>query len=158
MIVAPFLLAAQCLLCAGAGEGGEARAAVPLRVEVGAALDFDRVALTAPGGGSIRIDPRTRARTMGGAAANLGGLAMAGTATVRGEPGRAIRVDLPAAVSLRTPGGGRAEISELATDLPPAPRLGPDGSLSFSFGGRLDVGGDLDGEYRGRIAITVDYR
>lgn len=152
------LLAAQCLLCSETKPGEDEKPAAPLRVEVGAGLDFDRVALTAPTGGSVLIDPWSRARTLSGALSSLGGLAMTGTATVRGEPGRGVRVELPASVSLRTHAGGSAEISRLVTDLPPDPRLGPDGTLTFSFGGRLDVSGDLDGDYRGRVTITVDYQ
>lgn len=151
--------AAQCLLCA---PGDAARAsdapAIPLRVEIGSGLDFNRVALTAPGGGSVTIDPAGRTRSVSGALASLGGLFMAGTVTVRGEPGRGVRVDMPADVALRTPAGGSARIARLVTDLPLNPRLGADGTLRFSFGGRLDVSGDLDGDYHGRIAITVDYR
>ena len=52
----------------------------------------------------------------------------------------------------------RARIARLVTDLPPMPRLGADGTLRFAFGGRLDVSGDLDGDYHGRVAIPVDYQ
>lgn len=149
---------AQCLLCApGSSTIGSERAPAPLAVEIGSGLDFDRVAVGAPGGGSVSIDPVSRSRVVQGSLADLGGLVMTGSATVRGEPGRAVRVGLPGQVSLRSPGGGDARVSRLVTDLPAAPRLGPDGSLSFSFGGRLDVTGESDGDYRGRIAITVEY-
>lgn len=151
------VVAAQCLLCAGATTPGDAAPAVPLRVDVGTQLDFDRVAVAAPGG-SVRIDPSSRVRTVTGAVTSLGGLSMAGSATVSGEPGRAVRVTLPAAVFLRTRSGGSAEVRGIATNLPPAPRLGPDGRLSFSFGGRLEVAGDGDGDYQGRVEITVEYQ
>ena len=149
---------AQCMLCVPAPQARADAPAIPLRVEISAGLDFDRVALTAPAGGEVVIDPLGRTRTVSGALSTLGGLFMAGSVTVHGEPGRAVRVDLPASVDLRTPAGSTARITRLATDLPPAPRLGADGTLRFSFGGRLQVSGDLDGDYRGRIAITVDYQ
>lgn len=149
---------AQCLLCApGPAVPTGERAPAPLAVEIGSALDFDRVAVSAPGGGSVSIDPVSRVRMVEGALADLGGLVMTGSATVRGEPGRAVRIGLPREVSLHGTGGSGARITRLVTDLPNAPRLGSDGSLRFAFGGTLDVTGDDGGDYRGRIAITVDY-
>ena len=44
------------------------------------------------------------------------------------------------------------------TDLGAAPRLGIDGRLQFRFGGRLQVTGSADGDYRGRIPVTVEYQ
>lgn len=149
---------AQCLLCApGPTATTGQRAPAPLALEIGSGLDFDRVAVGASGGGSVSIDPVSRSRMVEGGLADLGGLVMTGSATVRGEPGRTVRIGLPGQVSLRSASGADARISRLVTDLPNAPRLGPDGTLSFSFGGRLDVTGEGDGDYRGRIAITVDY-
>lgn len=147
-----------CLLCApSAPPPASGRAETPIAVEIGAGLDFDRVTVTAPGGGSVDLGP-DGSRSFSGALAGLGGLAMVGTATVRGEPGRAVRIELPGSIILHGSTGSSARISRLVTDLPPAPRLGPDGALRFSFGGRLDVSGEADGDYRGRIAITVDYQ
>ncbi len=149
---------AQCLLCApGSVAAGRERADRPLEVEIGGALDFASVAVAAPAGGSVSIDPVGRSRVVRGALSDLGGLVMTGSATVRGEAGRAIRVALPDDITLRGTGGTSARVSRLVTDLPRAPRLGPDGTLTFAFGGSLDVSGDADGDYRGRIAITVDY-
>lgn len=148
------------MLCAATGDvstGAERREA-PLQIEIGSGLDFDRVAPTAPAGGSILVDPVNRRRVVSGALSSLGGLVMTGSATVRGEPGRPVRVSLPGAVNLTGPDGTVARINRLVTDLPPAPRLGIDGTLHFAFGGTLDVTGDLDGNYRGRIPITVDYQ
>jgi hypothetical protein len=48
-------------------------------------------------------------------------------------------------------------IEDLASDLPPNPRLDSTGSLQFRFGGRLEIGGDAEGEYRGGVPITVEY-
>lgn len=149
----------QCMLCNG-NDSTPAKDAPQrqLAVEVGTSLDFDRVAVAAPDGGSVELDPMNRSRLIRGGLTDLGGLAMVGTATVRGEPGRAVRVDLPRGVTLTSSDGSIARIDRLTTDLPPEPRLGPDGLLRFSFGGRLDVSGDAAGDYRGRIAITVDYQ
>lgn len=150
---------AQCLLCAPgtAAPAGE-RIDTTLAVEIGSGLDFDRVAVVAPAGGSVEIDPLGRSRHLEGALSNLGGLVMTGSAVVRGEAGRAVRVGLPGDVMLHGADGSSGRISRIVTDLPAAPRLGLDGTLHFSFGGRLDVTGDMDGDYRGRIAITVDYQ
>lgn len=159
MLLAPVAApaAAQCLLCTpGVAPPAGTRAPTPLAVEIGSGLDFDRVAGTA-NGGSVSIDPVSRSRIVEGGLSDLGGLVMTGSATVRGEPGRAVRVSLPTQVLLRGGGGSGARISSLVTDLPRAPRLGPDGALHFAFGGRLDVAGDEDGDYRGRIAISVEY-
>lgn len=151
--------AAQCLLCPPApNPPSNTRSEAPLAIEIASGLDFDRVAVTAPTGGSVAIDPTSRARTITGGLAALGGLSMVGNVTVRGEPGRAVRIDLPDNVLLIAADGSSARISRFVTDLPAAPRLGPDGILRFAFGGRLDVSGDADGDYRGRIAITVDYQ
>lgn len=155
----PAPLGAQCLLCTEpTAPGAPGRIDAPLAVEISSGLDFDRVAVTAPAGGSIVLDPVGRSRTVAGALANLGGLVMTGSATVRGEPGRAVRVSLPGEVILRGARGGDARISRLVTDLPAVPRLGPDGSLRFSFGGRLVVTRDMEGDYRGRVPITVEYQ
>ncbi|MBU0824201.1 MAG: DUF4402 domain-containing protein, partial [Alphaproteobacteria bacterium] len=54
--------------------------------------------------------------------------------------------------------GRTARVTDLVTDLSAAPRLGPDGRLQFRFGGRLQVAGADDGDYRGRIPVTVEYQ
>lgn len=152
-------LGAQCMLCpTDKSAPAPVRADTPLAVEISSGLDFDRVAVTAPAGGSVDIDPVGRSRLVQGALSSLGGMVMTGTVTIRGEAGRAVRISLPRDVVLRSAAGDSARVSRLVTDLPAAPRLGPDGKLDFSFGGRLDVTGDMDGDYRGRIAITVDYQ
>lgn len=150
---------AECMLCPpDAPAGSDVRPPAPLYIDIDSALDFDRIAVSAPAGGSVTLDAQGGARRISGALVDLGGLAMRGAAVVRGEPGRAVRIELPAEVVLRTGEGATARLSALATDLPPFPRLGPDGRLRFAFGGRLDVSGDADGDYRGRIGITVAYQ
>ena len=82
---------------------------------------------------------------------------MVGEAHVRGEPGRAIRVDLPPRIELYAMGGGRISIDEIVTDLTGAPRLDSAGNLSFRFGGRVRLNGSSDGDFRGNLPITVEY-
>ncbi len=154
--------AAQCLLCAPGVEAGAAprigpTAETPLRVEIETQLDMGRVAVGAAGG-EVEVDPVSGARRLRGALFDLGGFALSGVVSVRGEPGAAVRVVLPAAVDLESGSGRAARVTGLVTDLPPAPRLGPDGRLRFRFGGRLQVAGLDDGDYRGRIPVTVEYQ
>ncbi|MDQ3074897.1 MAG: DUF4402 domain-containing protein, partial [Pseudomonadota bacterium] len=86
-----------------------------------------------------------------------GARAMPGSVLIRGEPGRAVRVDLPGQVQLFGEGASSIRIDSLTTDLPSFPRIGDDGTLSFRFGGDLRLSGDSDGAYRGTIDITVEY-
>lgn len=165
LILGPALLvlgapaAAQCLLCAAPAAAGTAardEADAPLRIEISAQLDFSRVA-TGAGGGAVTIDPRSGTRRLSGNVQDLGGMALTGEALVTGTPGRGVRIFVPASIELDGDHGARARVSDLSTDLPPAPRLGPDGRLRFRFGGRLQVGASDDGNYRGRIPILVEY-
>ena len=133
------------------------KAEVPLRIDIETQLDMGRVAAGA-GGGEVEIDPVTRVRRVRGDVRDLGGYAVSGTVTVRGEPGAEVRVFLPASVDLESGSGGTARVTGLATDLGAAPRLGPDGRLIFRFGGRLQVAGASGGDYRGRIPVTVEYQ
>lgn len=152
---------AQCLLCTVPAPGADSLAHGsdaddrPLRVEVTADLDFSRL-VAGSGGGSLTIGANGGAQASG-AVAPLGGLGFSGQVRVEGAPGRNIRVDLPDEVVLTSSGGGIVRVRDLVTSLPAGARLGPDGRLEFSFGGRLDVTGDGDGDYRGRIEVTVSY-
>ncbi len=151
--------AAQCLLCAPDKASGAAarEAEVPLRVEVETRLDMGRVAVGATGG-AVTVDPVSGARRLSGDVVDLGGFALTGIVTVRGAPGAEVRVILPASVDLEGGHGRTARVTDLATDLSAAPRLGPDGRLQFRFGGRLQIAGADDGDYRGRIPVTVEYQ
>lgn len=151
--------AAQCLLCApDKADSAAARAAeVPLRVEVETRLDMGRIAVGAMGG-EVAVDPVSGARSLRGDVVDLGGFGLTGTVTVRGAPGAEVRVILPTSVDLEGGHGRTARVTGLATDLTAAPRLGPDGRLVFRFGGRLQIAGADDGDYRGRIPVTVEYQ
>lgn len=150
---------AQCMLCAqDKGAGITARKAeIPLRVDVETRLDMGRVAVGAMGG-EVELDPASGARRVRGDVVDLGGFALTGTVTVRGEPGAEVRVILPASVDLESGHGRTARVTGLVTDLSAAPRLGADGRLIFRFGGRLQVAGLDDGDYRRRIPVTVEYQ
>jgi hypothetical protein len=83
---------------------------------------------------------------------------MVGTARVRGTPGRTIRVELPRRIDLFSVSGGRISVDEVVSDLPSLPRLDSAGTLTFRFGGRVQISGDSDGDYRGDMPITVEYQ
>lgn len=162
LVAAPSGAGAQCLLCAkddGGVPGGSRAGAreTPLRVEIETQLDFSRVAVGAMGG-EVAIDPATGARRLSGQVVDLGGYAVSGVVSVRGAPGAALRVILPPTVDLESASGGRARVTGLVTDLAGVPRLGPDGRLRFRFGGRLRLDARDDGDYRGRIPVTVEYQ
>jgi hypothetical protein len=150
---------AQCMLCAqDKAAGMTARTAeVPLRIDIETQLDMGRVAVGAMGG-EVELDPASGTRRVRGDVVDLGGFALTGTVTVRGEPGAEVRVILPASVDLESGHGRTARVTGLVTDLSAAPRLGADGRLMFRFGGRLQIAGLDDGDYRGRIPVTVEYQ
>ena len=148
---------AQCRLCdqptttAAALDGS---ADVTLSVE--ASLDFDRVVLTGSNGGTATLLPNGERSASGGIAA-ISGRAMVGAVFIRGEAGRAVRVELPRSLQLFSLSGGQIAIHDIASDLPSLPKLDSAGNLSFRFGGRLTVTGDAEGDYRGDVPITVEY-
>lgn len=150
--------AAPCRLCDGSGEGLTATVptALPMALEVQTSLDFDRVILTGPSGGTARLAP-DGSRATSGALAALTGRAMTGEVVIRGEPNRQIRVDLPTRIDLFGFAGGALAITRISSDLPILPRLDGEGRLRVRFGGELFVSGDAEGEYRGDVPITVDY-
>lgn len=148
---------APCRLCtATPDETTNARAASPLRLQVETRLDFDKVVFQGKGRALIALSPGGVAR-LSGAATAAGARAMPGAVLVRGEPGRAVTIALPARVVLHGAGAGSIVLDSLVTDLPAFPRIGDDGTLAFRFGGDLKLEGDSDGAYHGTIDIQVDY-
>jgi hypothetical protein len=127
-----------------------------MALEVQTSLDFDRVILTGPAGGTARLTP-DGSRATSGALAALTGRAMTGEVVIRGEPGRQVRVDLPQRIELFGHSGGALAITRITSDLPIVPRLDGEGRLRVRFGGELFVSGDAEGNYRGDVPITVDY-
>lgn len=154
---APAPAAAQCRLCAApSAERTRDASANAIRLEIETGLDFDRLVVLAPGDGSATLRP-DGSRAVSGTIGAIGGRAMVGTAIIRGEPGRAVRIDLPSRIDLFSIAGGQIAIDDVVSDLPSLPRLDSTGVLSFRFGGRLIVSGDAEGDYRGDVPITVEY-
>ena len=148
---------AQCRLCekpTTAPEEDGKEAAIELQVEAG--LDFDRLVVMDAGEGSATLLP-DGTRQVSGSVDAISGRAMVGEARVRGEPGRAVRVDLPTRVDMYSLNGGRIMIDRISSDLPSIPRLDSAGKLTFRFGGRIRVSGNTDGDFRGDLPITVEY-
>ena len=154
---------AQCRLCAvspasdALSNATSDKREIPLQIEITANLDFSRLALLSGNGGVVSIDPMSGARQISGSIANLGGMALHGEGRLTGEPGRNVRVSLPERIQLSSANGSTAELEKLETNLPALARLDQAGRLIFSFGGKLRVRGNANGQFRGRIAITADY-
>lgn len=146
-----------CRLCDGSGDAlVDPVEKVPVAIQVETSLEFDRVILTGAAGGIARLGP-DGSRSTSGALAPMTGRTMNGEVLIRGEPGRAIRVDLPSRIDLFGYAGGTLTISRVTSDLAGMPRLDARGELRVRFGGELFVSGDAEGTYRGDVAITVDY-
>lgn len=149
--------AAQCRLCETPSTAPDSSAQQGrIQLEVETSLDFDKLILLGAGEGTATLRP-DGSHEVSGIIGSISGRAMVGSATVRGEPGRSVRVELPARIDLHSLGGGRISIEQIVSDLPAAPRLDGSGALSFRFGGRLRVSGDAEGDYRGNVPITVEY-
>jgi hypothetical protein len=154
---APSAASAQCRLCSTPTTQPEtASDGAPIRIEVDTTLDFDRLVLLGPGNGSATIAPNGERRASG-SVATLSARAMVGSVRVHGEPGRTVRVEMPPRVELYSLTGRRITIDQITTDLPSLPKLDSAGNLDFQFGGRLTIGGDAEGDYRGDVPIDIDY-
>ena len=157
-LVAPQRATAQCRLCDGPESEVEAAIATApaIQLEIEASLDFDRLVVTGPDGGVARL-AADGTRSVSGSVTELTSRAMVGSALIRGEPGRLVRISLPARIDMYGVGGNRISIDGIESDLPASAQLDASGSLSFRFGGRLRIIGDADGDYRGDVPITVEY-
>lgn len=154
----PWPASAQCRLCSAPVTTRNDNSAVPeLRLEVETSINFDRLILLGEGEGAAVIRP-DGSRSADGAVSDVGPRAMVGSATVHGEPGRAVRVELPSRIELFSLNGGRISFDQVVSNLPTLPRLDSAGNLSFRFGGRVRVTGDAGGQYRGDLPITVEYQ
>lgn len=154
----PSAAPAQCRLCDTPTTGlDQSSGGMPIRLEVQARLNFDQVLLLdSTTTGTARIAPDGSSSTTGSIGA-LSGRAMVGSVIVRGEPGRLVRIGFPDAIQLYGLTGSSIRVRALTSDLPSAARLDSQGMLRFRFGGELDVSGNVEGDYRGDIPITVDY-
>ena len=146
---------APCRLCDSPAPD-DAKPGSPVSLDIEATLDFDRLILAGKGEGSAQLSP-DGGRSVTGSITAIGARAMVGEVTIRGEPGRIVRVSLPDSIELYGLAGGTIRLESIRSDLPPMPRLDADGRLSFRFGGILRVSGDLDGEFRGDVPIDVEY-
>jgi hypothetical protein len=143
-----------CELCVLPSGAGDQR---PLKVEVESGLQFSRLALHGKFDSGAEIDPQTGEKRVDAGMIDLGGMSYQGRARVTGEPLRPVLIELPHRVQLRSPDGAEAELSGFVTDLPPVAMLDENGTLEFAFGARLSTQGARGGNFRGRIAIRVDY-
>lgn len=149
---------AQCRLCAApATQRVAPDARDNIRLEIETSLNFDQLVLFGEGEGSALLKP-DGSRTANGSIANVSPRAMVGSATIRGEPGRIVRIDLPPRIELYSLGGGTISFDQVTSDLPALPRLDSAGRLSFRFGGRIRIRGDAEGDYRGDLPITAEYQ
>lgn len=162
----PVLAAAFALLSAAPAGADEpvcelcamtVRPERPLEIEIESGLQFSRLALAGQADGAAEIDPQTGGKRVDAGMIDLGGLSYQGRARVTGTPLRPVRVELPQRVQLRSPDGAEAELTGFVTDLPPVAMLDANGVLEFAFGARLSSQGARSGNFRGRIAIRVDY-
>lgn len=147
---------AQCRLCEKPTTAPEQAKDGPIELQIEAGLDFDKLVVSGSGDGSATLAP-DGSRQVSGSIEAITGRAMVGEARVRGEPGRAVRIDMPGRIRLYSVGGSMISIDEIKTDLPSMPRLDSAGVLTFRFGGRINVRGDAEGDYRGDLPITAEY-
>ena len=127
-----------------------------INLQIEASLDFDRLILLGAGEGAAVVRPDGSTQVSGMISA-ISTRAMVGSATVRGEPGRPVRIDLPRQINLYSLSGGRVSVDEIDSDLGRTPKLDSSGTLTFRFGGRVRISGDADGDYRGDLPITAEY-
>jgi hypothetical protein len=143
--------------CADAFAVSAPNAERPLSITVESGIQVGRLGLTGHEDGNAAIDPQTGAKQIGPNMIDLGGLSFQGKATITGQPLKPVRIDLPQRVTLHTPSGAEAELSDFRTDLPPVAMLDANGQLQFSFGATITSKGAQGGDFRGRIPIRVEY-
>lgn len=159
VLALPSMASAECRLCVPDTSRLPAAVSTPLRLEVEAALDLGRAAqIRAGGSGTITLDPKSGERRVAGALADLGGFSLKGTVRLKGAPFAPISVSMPNRIRLSAPDGSTADVVDIRTDLSPNAALDAQGQLAFAFGGRLIVTAGQSGDFRGRIAISADYR
>jgi hypothetical protein len=157
-VATPWPAGAQCRLCsAPVTARDEPGAQQDIRIEIETSINFDRLILLGDGEGAAVIRP-DGSRAAEGNVSEAGPRAMVGTATVHGDPGRAVRVELPQRIELYSTNGGKISFDQVTSSLPSLPRLDSAGNLTFRFGGRLKISGDAGGQYRGDLPITVEYQ
>ena len=157
-VATPWRAEAQCRLCDKPTTTSAAQAPdQEVQLQIESSISFDRLILYGNGSGTAELRPDGSSSAQG-SVTDVGPRAMVGSATIVGQPGRAVRIDLPRQIELQSLGGGRLTFDDVVSDLPSLPRLDSAGHLSFRFGGRVRITGDADGEYRGDLPITVEYQ
>jgi hypothetical protein len=154
----PADLAAQCRLCdTPVTERTDEDQTSRIQLEVQALLDFDQVILLQSGGrGTARINPDGSGASSG-SVGMLSPRAMVGSVVVRGEPGKMVQLGLPTEIMLYGLRGGTIRLTRILSDVGTTPRLDSQGQLQFRFGGELQIEGEVEGDYRGDVPLTVDY-
>jgi len=148
---------AQCRLCSTPTTShDDSQLNDRIALDVQTSLNFDQLVVDGGGTGSATIRPDGSTQNVG-AVADISSRAMVGTVVLHGQPGRTIRVELPSRIVLHSIGGGQISFDDVVSDLPSLPRLDDSGTLTFRFGGRLQVTGDAEGQYRGDLPITAEY-
>ena len=149
----------ECILCSNieGTENGGKKQDKPLHIEVTSKLSFSRLALTGKGDAQVAVDPASGERKLSGEIIGLGEYPAAASITLTGEPGRRLRIEIPHSITMFSSTGGAITIGDIRSTLGSAPQLDSTGKLDFSFGGRLDVKGNISGSFRARIPITAEY-
>ena len=148
----------QCRLCDTPTTSRDERSdGAPVALEIETSLSFDRLILLGEGEGSAVIRPDGSTSSLG-MISSVSPRAMVGSAIVRGEPNRVVRVELPQRIVLHSGTGREISFDDVVSDLPSLPRLDSAGILRFRFGGRLKISGEAEGDYRGDLPITVEYQ
>jgi len=148
---------AQCRLCDTPTTAAAQNATSDdVRLEIDTNLDFDRLIVGGQGGGDATIRPDGSSLATG--SIDMGPRARVATVIVHGQPGRALRIDVPRRIDLYSLEGGRLTFDEVITDAPDLPKLDLAGNLTFHIGGRLRFMGGEDGDYRGDLPISVEYQ
>lgn len=154
---APRAAGAQCRLCDTPTTVREAPTmAGEVKLEVETSLNFDRLILAGVGEGTALLRP-DGSKSISGSVADMSARAVVGTVTLTGQPGRAVRIDIPHRIELYSLSGGRITFDDVVSDLPSLPRLDAAGRLTVRLGGRLQIRGDAEGDYRGDLPITAEY-
>ena len=157
-VALPAVVSAQCRLCETPTNAIPVpdEQAEPIALEVATSLDFDQIVVIGMGSGSALLGA-DGSRLTEGAVQALSARAMVGDVIVRGDSGRRVDVTLPTRIALHATDGSRIILDQIEADLPAAPRLDDSGQLRFRFGGRLEVDGGLEGDFRGDLTISVEY-
>lgn len=135
-------------------DPGEGR---PLTIAIESGIQFSMLGLRGKYDGDAAIDPQTGQKRVGPQMIDLGGMAFQGKAKVTGDPLRPVRIDMPPSVTLRSPSGDVAELTDFRTDLNGVALLDANGELVFNFGATLTSKEAAGGNFRGRIPIRVEY-